>query len=220
MIIIVIGGIGSGKSVSIIKELVDRKEKSFVNFSCFKLKHTKRLKRGMLFTKNEQKKDIVNFDFWKNEINSGGFDIYLDEFHNVMNSRRSMSKQNVLMSNWLSQIRKIMGNSEKHNLYVISQKPRRIDVNSRELAHIVIYCRKLIHPFSIPTIVRENGRIRKRNLPVVEIFKYYFRSLEELDHWKMTGKKCMIKTTHFIANSYYKYYDSYELIDFGNEEYL
>ena len=223
MIIILVGGIGSGKTLSVVKEIVSRKQKTFTNFDLYGMPY-ERLKYEHIFKQEvDGKKKIMklNFDFWKKQTEKGGFDIYLDEFHNIMNSRRAMSKRNVILSDFLSQIRKVLGQSEVNNLYLITQKIKRIDVNSRDLAHWVIECDK--HQFNdvlIPTKVIEDGKEVIKRLPMTVIYKRMFSSPESYNAFNEFGSNTCLSTTRFIANWYYKYFNSYELIDFGSEDYI
>lgn len=223
MICLLIGGIGEGKTLSAVKEIVSRKQKTFTNFELHNIKH-ERLRYEHLFTKEQQgKKEVMklNFDFWNKQNKIGGFDIYLDEFHNLMGSRRSMSKKNVLMSDWLSQIRKILGQSELNNLYLVTQKLRRIDVNSRDLAHLAIKCEKQqFMDVKIPTEVYEDGKIVVKRLPLTVIYKYYFPDADALNAYDFYGINTCIGKTRFIANGFYKYFSSFALVDFGTEEYV
>jgi hypothetical protein len=220
MIIIITGGIGSGKTLTAVKEILSRKNEVFTNFKLKNIKYT-RLKQNHLFHKKKGKHKL-NFDFWRSQTKKRNFDIYLDEFHNLMGSRRSMSKKNVLLSDWLSQIRKILGESEKNNLYLITQKLRRIDVNSRDLAHMAIKCEKqLIEEVPIPTeVINNKGKIETKQLPLCLIYLHYFEDSDALNAYENYGVNTCQYTIRFIANWFYKYYDSYELIDFGSEEYL
>ncbi len=223
MIIIIVGGIGEGKTLTAVHSLIHRRQNCFTNFDLYKVKHD-RLKYEHLFSieeENGKKKMKLNFDFWKAQTKKGGFDVYLDEFHNVMNSRRSMSKKNVLLSDWLSQIRKILGQTEKNNLYLITQKLRRIDINSRDLAHLAILCQKQVFiNVKIPTLVVENGKLVKKRLPLTMIYKKYFNSADALSNYVDFGINTCRRTTRFMANDYFKFFNSYELIDFGSEEYI
>lgn len=227
-IIIIAGGIGSGKSLTAVKEIVTRDTISYSNFGLYGV-DVKRLKYSHLFRDVKvdignmkfKIKRIINYDYWNGVIKEyKGFDIVLDEFHNLMSSRRAMSKRNVLLSDWLSQIRKILGASEQNNLYLVTQKIRRIDINSRDLAHCFIVCRKQEFREKIPTKVRESGRLSTRMLPIVVIIKYWFGSEKAVNDFEDFGRKTYYNITKFVANHYYRYYDSYELIDFGSEDYI
>lgn len=225
MIILLVGGIGSGKSLSAIKEMVTRRQTTYTNFQVYNYP-VQRLKRSDLFVMEEGKdkekpKMKLNFQYWQEQTKKGGFDIYLDEFHNLMSARRSMSKKNVLFSDWLSQIRKILGATETNNLYLITQKLRRIDVNSRDLAHYCILCRKQqFKDVLLPTPVMEEGKLVTKKLPLTIIYKYHFNSPEMLQTFEDFGMKTYLYISRFIANPYFRHYNSYELIDFGSEEYI
>ena len=221
MIILLTGGIGSGKTLTAVKEIIKRKNKVFTNFDLYGYPYT-RLKHEHLFQTDKKTKKIkLNFDFWNKETKKGRFDIFLDEFHNTMGSRRAMSKKNVLMSDWLSQIRKILGASEKNHLYLITQKLRRIDVNSRDLAHLAVRCEKETYEdVKIPTEVRYKGKLITKRMPMVMITEYFFQDADALSRSEEHGIRSKIGCRRFIANLYYKYYDSYELIDFGSQDYV
>jgi len=204
MIIIIVGGIGSGKSLTMVKELVSNSKEThaFTNFSTKKIKNVERIRMDMILNyemdkKGQQRPVSINYDYWKTlRKENKRFSIYLDEVHNILNSRASMSKNNQLITTWLAQIRKVFGDSEKDHLYLITQKIMRIDVALRDLAHIIIECNKFI----------KNKK--------VYIIQDYYNSLEAYFSNHKMGSKA------FLGNKYFGYYDSYELIDFGNSVYL
>jgi len=107
-----------------------------------------------------------------------------------------MSKNNILLSMWLAQIRKVLSQSENSHLYLITQKIGRIDVALRDLAHWIIDCQKVMH----------EGK-------VVIIRRYY----QGIEAWE---RQMVSKTTYFVGNKYFEYYDSYELVNFGESAYL
>jgi len=232
MIIIIVGSIGSGKSLTCVKEIVDRQFLTYTNFDMNKYDKQQRLKTEHLFsteTTTSEKGKVtqkigLNYDYWKGLVSEKRrFDIALDEFHNVMNSRRAMSKRNIIMSDWLAQIRKILGSSEVNNLYIITQKLRRVDVNVRDLAHQCILCQKVEYPdLKIPTLVCDDkGRLVKKQLPYTMIYKHYFRDADSLTLYENFGVMSgHMGTTRFFANPYYRYYNSYALVDFGSDEYI
>ena len=201
------GGIGSGKTISVIKELVERSaySQAYVNFKTKKIPGCHRIKMDMIITKETEEGSRgkltttkkVNWQFW-NELKKKNqrFSIYLDEVHNILNSRMSMSKNNVLMGMWIAQIRKVFGGTESDHLYIISQKLRRIDVNLRDLAHWVIECNKVM--------------IGDK----VIIIRTYYQGADAYEMGVQYSK------TYFTANPFFKYYDSYELVDFGSDVYL
>lgn len=233
MIKLFIGGVGSGKSVSVIKEILDRNKKCFVNFStkvkgCSRLEIDQIIKEEIVgYKKNgdEITKKVVNWGYWNDLLEKGKeFDIYIDEAHNIMHSRRSMSSWNTLFTMWLSQIRKILGSSETSNLYLITQRVGGLDVSARDLCHEIIYMYKYEIPLNAWTHVldRKNHKIKK-SLPVIKIVKHVFSGdycIQNFMAFIMTGNKTYNYRSCFIANPYYQFYNSYELLNFGNGVYV
>ena len=203
MIIAIIGGIGSGKTLTAIHNIVDKKGFCYTNFNLKGYSDYHRLKfedivRYDTDEKGNKHPSGVNWNFWNKARKAHrSFNIYLDEVQNVVNSRTSMSNVNKLMSQWLSQIRKLYNDSPDSNLYIISQKIRRIDVNFRELAQLFIKCSK--------AIVKGKTYI---------INDYYLDC--SADH--MLERR--IGRTFFIADPYFKRYSTKEIIDFGDSDYI
>lgn len=218
MIKLIIGGIGSGKTLSAVKEIVDNNKPCFVNFE---VNHPKaiRLKEEHIIKKveidqgcykdgREKPKKYnyeVNWDFWNDYINThGSFDIYIDEAHNVLHSRRSVTKWNVLFTMWLSQIRKILTSLEGNHLYLISQRITGIDVVARELAGEIIYvsCQKFDNE--------------------VWIFKTYFTGQFCMESFAafFGGSKSYSYRSYFYGCPYFKYYNTHSIVNFGEKVYI
>ncbi len=124
------------------------------------------------------------------------------------------------MSMWISQIRKILGDSEKTHVVLLSQKIARIDVAFRDLAHKIIVCQKMETGKYIKTRVIQNNKSIIKRLPVIYIMQYHFTGqncINDLELFNM-GHKTYSYKTMYLANPFFKYYDSYEL--FGETEYL
>lgn len=199
MIIILLGGIGSGKSLSVVKEIVDKKQYALTNFNLKNISNFHRIKVSDILVRIENDKGKVDFkvnwDFWeKIRKKNKNYSIYLDEIHNIIHARRSMSKVNILMSKWVSQIRKILSDTPNNHLYLISQTLRKIDVDFRDLAQIFIWCRK----FEI------NGN--------VYIKQYWYNGIESY----LMNKRSAVKV--FKGNGYFKYYKTGEMITFSDAE--
>ena len=138
-----------------------------------------------------------------------------------------MQKKNILLSKWLSQIRKILGNTEKHHLFLISQRLGRIDLSFRDLLDTIIYNVKVQGKKRIRTEVVENGKHRYKNIPVTFIIQYIFTGENCVfkynffrDNPRMARNMKMYRKSVFLANPYFKYYDSYEIVRFGETVYL
>ena len=229
MIVIISGGIGSGKSLTAVRYAARKSLKNEViaNFTLKKVKYTK-LKYGDVIevTKDEKGRDVkkVNWDYWKQHKNS---DVLLDEAHGIkgLSSRSSMSKSNQLFSEWFAQVRKIFGNTgdqnyiktmqklnnnafqkyfdafmdKSNNFLVVTQKPRKIEINLRELSHIFINCEKI--------------KVNDENLIINNCF-FGSGTYDAIEAAEMGQKP---KRFIFRAEPYYKMYDSYELINFDAE---
>lgn len=155
MIRIFLGNIGSGKTISYVREMMMNldKKKTYTN-----IRPTKKSSKIVTITadmiiKKEHVRDIkkrdgsiepqyeisLNKDFWtkiKEPINVG-----LDEVHNMMNARRFMSRQNDIMMNWMAMVRRVLENGEGEGgeLTLITQLPNRIDKIARDMATHVRY---------------------------------------------------------------------------------
>lgn len=194
MIIIYIGGIGSGKTLSAVREIAISKNKAYTNFKLNNNIGYHRLKLSDIAIYDEKIKNFnINWDFWE-KARKENFSIYLDEVHNIISSRRSMSKMNICLSKWVSQIRKILSDSPHNHLYLISQSMRKIDIDFRELAQIIVLCRKY-------TV---KGK--------TYIVQTYYNGI---DNYENNKKSLMVR---FCANSFFKYYNTNELVSFGDSE--
>ena len=231
MIAVMSGGVGSGKTLSAVHyaSLSDNVMTNFglkghPNYTRLKMDHlieeTSELPPGC---RKEQVTRKVNWAFWNLNREC---DVFLDEIHNIMNSRTSMSKQNILLSEWMSQIRKIWGSTgdvnmlrflqrmpnnlfnkafplviaQSRNLWFITQKARKLDVNAKDLAHLYIQCEKL--EIDDKVIIMNNVWIGDDNHDAIEMYEI-----------GMKPKRCM-----FLGNKYFDKYDSYEII--GADGYL
>ena len=128
------------------------------------------------------------------------------------------------MTLFLAQIRKILGTNEQNDLILSSQRVENIDVVARDLCQELIVCSKIALPNRrIATITRENGRKIIKDLPAVFIMQHIFKGaycVQNYVSWRDFGEKTYHARTGFFANPYFKYYDSYALIDFGQRAYL
>jgi len=228
----IIGGVGSGKSISATKKIIDSTFHCMVNFN-IKYPNVTRIRKDHVIMEEvidtlksgkEVKQKKINWDFWNKQLKEKGeYHIFLDECHNLFHSRQAMTKWNTLGSMWISQIRKILGNSERTHIFLISQRIARIDIAFRDLMHGIIYCRKYIDNNNLmKTMVYENGKRRIKMMPIIWIFQYYFIGddcVDRADNYIFTGMKGLYNyRTGFIANPYFQFYDSYEI--FGETGYL
>lgn len=231
MIFGIVGGVGTGKTVSAVKTMIDSPKYCFCNFDV-KSKNVTRIKKDHIMTEEQtgetpRGKPImqksINWKFWNRQLKKKGeYHILLDEVHNLFHSRQSMAKWNVLGTMWFSQIRKVLGNSETTHIYLISQKISRIDVAFRDLIHGIILCEKFVDSRAmIKTKVLENGKLVVKKLPIVWILRYYFMGndcISMAEAYERYGDRTYTYRTGFIANPYFQHYDSYEIM--GETAYL
>lgn len=220
MNIIFVGGIGSDKTVSMIKEIVDRKNRCYTNFKLHNVKNYKQLEvRDLVkirkIKKKEKLKYNVNFEFWNKQLKKKErFDVYIDELHNIANSRTGSKRLNIALNLWIAQIRKILQGNEDNNLYSTTQRPMSVDCGWRDLTHFWIHCEKVTLPITMKTEVY-NGKFLDLNINVAK--RRWFTNLKDCMDYITLGIDRSVKKDRFIANKYYKYYNTYELITFGDK---
>lgn len=234
MIIAVIGEVGSGKSVTATKKILESPLPAFVNYNVVsKRKDIFRLKKDDIVLKTEsgQKKTgekkydmSVNWSFWNTALDDyGNYNLCLDEVHNLVHSRRSMDKFNVFASIWISQIRKILGESETSNIYLITQKLQRLDSTFRDLLNQIIYCEKIVdNSIRIKTKCYSKGNLIIKNLPAIYIKNTYFTGsdcdINFNDYFVFGRSQKGVHSSMYLANPFFRFYNSYEL--FGESSYL
>lgn len=223
----VLGGIGSGKTLYTVKKIITTPHQVYGNMTLTAPNyHRIRTSEVLQYDQDEKGKISVapNWEYWKAQIKKHkGFHIYLDEVHNLMNARRSMSKQNVALMAWVSQIRKVTGDSEIHDLIVISQELERMDITIRDLLNEIIYCEKITLPQHTPTLAYKRGKIQLLDLPKTYIMQTVFtgtRCVPQYWSWRLGGARTYTSRRAFYANPMFKYYNSYEIVEFGESEYI
>jgi len=161
MIRIFLGNVGSGKSISCIREMVQNDDEIYFSNIITKSKGDKKLPNNIVIDRDKLiKKEVVktmktgeviyklkfNVEKWQEyKKKYGKFNVVLDEFHTLMSSRDFSTKQNKVMGDFLALIRKICNDSTGDStLTLISQLDNRIDVNARNMAteiryHVCLY---------------------------------------------------------------------------------
>lgn len=154
---IYLGNVGSGKTASCVREMYLNKEfrATYSNIKS-NIKGMRVIspemiaKRELIDTKKKRDgttepvyKLSMNTEFWKEEIkkHKHGINVIIDEAHSVLNARRAMSKANIIISDWLALIRRVLGSSDAGHgdLILISQLPRRLDPIARDMATQIRY---------------------------------------------------------------------------------
>lgn len=170
------------------------------------------LKPEMIFTKKiipppagskarAREELLLNIDYWKNAEKP--LNIIFDEAQTIMNSRRAMSDKSVKIMDFISLLRRVLGNvgSEYGDLTIISQLSRRLDIIVREQTNRIYYficlykkrCRKCGFSW------QENSEMPEQlsECPMCSHYKIekynhildirMFASVDDFDLWKHEG---------------------------------
>lgn len=239
MIRISIGNLGSGKTASEVREIMLRKRDVYSNIITKKIKWSHPINSSMIIERAEigikktkhgnepVYKLKLNIDYWKNIPKP--LDVVLDEAHAVINSRRAMSKQNIIVTDWIALLRRILGsNNQTGDLVLITQLPYRIDNIARDMAnqirhHICHFHTECMHChaawqensempetiFSCPHCGWYN--IRRTN-HIIEIRK--FSSFGKYEMWREWGNKSWYD--HYTINDIEKYFPLYDTLQWDN----
>ena len=218
MIRLILGLPDSGKTLTAVKFIKECNTPVYTNLDV-KLPNAIRLKWDHIIKDNK-----INWEFWRTQIKKhGNFSLVIDEIHNVMHARRSQSKSNVHLSIFFAQIRKVCGDHEKSHFIAISQELERIDISVRDIASEIVVCEKAQYNNLVPTTVLQENKTVTRLVPTNIIRLTWFnggRVLQRYNDWRDMGSKTFNYRTVYAGNDLIKHYDSYTLIDFGNESYI
>lgn len=216
MIYILIGGVGSGKSISMCREISMRKNICFANFRV-KYKNWRFIdEKDMIVPEHSKTGKIsgyeVNWSFFDDaKAKYGKYDIFLDEMHDIFSSRRSVSNRNIAISRWLSQIRKLLGNTKNNHLYTATQTLKKVDVNIRDLCHFVVEHSGIEIPMSKLKGKKEYNPKWKTALIIKRTTYGSGKSNDGVDSY-LTNSNVIAKDW-FIGNQYFNKYDSFEIIN-------
>ena len=149
MIRIILGNVGSGKTASTVRWMKTRKDRTIVtniNVRGKDFKHVVKMTPEMIIAKEVddkgKEKIKLNVEFWKAFVKKHKkVIVVIDEAHTFFNPRRSMSKINVIMTDFLALLRRVLGaDSSGGELVLITQLSRRLDVVAKEMSTYVQFC--------------------------------------------------------------------------------
>ena len=233
MIRISIGGVGSGKTLTEVKTILEHplKRLTYTNIKIPNCKHTVLFKPEMILKrikKNNKDSFTFNKEFWvniKEPIN-----VVIDEAHSFYESRRSMSVSNLVMNQFVASIRRILGTSAhtKGELVLITQLPERLDKYARELARQIRLhiCTWKVTCISCNAQLIDNSqnaepheicpRCRSTHIKLSDynITMLKFKSFDDYLKYKEYGKKTYYRKAFLLhAEQYFKHYDSLQWDD-------
>lgn len=248
MIRIFLGNVGSGKTACCVRYMMlnPTNRPTFSNIITRKIKNNVVLNSKMLVTKTvtesvsgrgKPKVELkLNVDYWKQVHNEHkAINVILDEAHTLFNSRRAMSKLNIIMNDWLALLRRVLGTTDSGGgeLILISQIDTSIDKRARDMAtqvryHVCHYqkrCKKCEYTWKENNETPEQKwqcpkcqhfQIKKEN-HVIEV--WHFANMSKYEGWKMG-----FPTYHrhyFVPDieTYFPYYDTLQWENLISETY-
>jgi len=242
MIRIFLGNVGSGKTVAAVREMYinDSERLTYSNIKT-KLKNQINISPDMIIKKtvtkyvtrkNGEKEPVyeykLNSDYWKNIKEP--INICIDEAHSILNSRRSFSKINVIVTDFLALARRILGHSDSGygDFTLISQLPNRLDVICRDMAtqiryHICHYqkrCKKCGTTWTENSEMPESLYRCPRCLNLrLKIFGHaleiwHFSDMNKFNCWKDFGQKTFYK--HYLVRDIATFFPLYNTLEWDN----
>ncbi len=243
MIRIILGNLGSGKTAFAVRQMAinlnNRKTYSNIQTS---LKNQIDISPDMIIKKEivDYKKNkktgekepiykfALNMEYWK-KIKEP-INVTLDEAHTILNARRAMSKTNIIVSDWLSLLRRVLGSTDAGfgELTFISQLANRIDVIARDMATNIIYtiCHYLKSCEICETTWQENSEMPEGYLicPVCSSGKiqkhthrlevWHFPNIQKFQMWFNYGEKTFYK--RYYVNDIEDYFGFYDTLQWDN----
>lgn len=171
MIIVYVGGMGSGKTLSAVREAYQYHLKGLKVLSNMKLSFPHQFITS---------KDIIEFAKQKQGLYNCV--VVLDEMHIFLDSRRSVSKKNLISSYFITQTRK-----QKVKLIGTTQHRHQLDKRVRDNTDAFIDCEKVEIPYTF------DGE------DILIVYNYInTRNRNSMDR--------------FIGNKYFNLYDTEEII--------
>jgi len=240
---IILGNVGSGKTALAVREMFINKfhRKTYTNIITT-LKNNEIITPKMIIKqeitdyktnrKTGEKEPIykssLNVDYWKNITEP--INVILDEAHAILNARRSMSKINIIITDWLALIRRVLGQTESGygGLVLISQLANRIDIIARDMATNILYC--IMHflktcnscgtswmensemPEGFPLCPSCNSHMIDKHSHSVEV--WHFASMQLFGLWKDMNQNTFFK--HYFVRDIENYFHLYDTLQWDN----
>ena len=170
----------------------------------------------------------LNADYWKSIKEP--ISVVLDEAHQIMNSRRAMSKKNIIIMDWIALLRRVLGGADRGygELVLITQLPRRIDPIARDMASQVRYhrchyqktCKNCMNTWQEQNDDPEpNWRCMRcggfdiiKHNHIIEV--WHFASMQMYDAWQFFGMDTFHR--HYFVNDIEKVFPMYDTLQWDN----
>lgn len=241
MIRISLGNPGSGKTAMEVWEMYhNRSQRKIYSNINTKLKTQVNINPKMIVKKEiikvKQKtgepvyKFSLNKEFWQ-DIKEP-ISVVLDEAHSIINARKSMSSVNIVVTDWLALIRRVLGQADSGygELVLITQLPNRIDIIARDMAtqiryHVCHYVKTCLNkrcgcswaetselPEPLWVCPRCGHYKVKKHSHSVEV--WHFPNMSAYTGWKEFGMSTFYK--HYVVNDIEKIFPYYNTLQWDN----
>jgi len=173
-------------------------------------------------------KHTLNIDFWK-KIKEP-INVVLDEAHSIINSRRAMSKINIIITDWISLIRRVLGQTEAGygELVFITQLPKRIDIIARDMCTNLVYtvCHYVKSCKKCRTSWQENSEMPEalwvcpkcQNYNILKhshtLEVWHFPNMSSYEIWNDFAQKTFYK--HYYITDIENYFKLYNTLQWDN----
>ena len=238
MIRLSLGNVGSGKTLMEVREMMidPSKKLTFTNIQT-KIPHAKLISPQMIVKKvplvsgrdGKMKYDLkLNVEYWK--AIKEPINVVIDEAHIILNPRRSMSKVNVVTTDWLAMIRRVLGQAEsgEGNLVLITQLWNRLDVVARDMAtqiryHICKYMKRCkdcqaqwYENSEFPEPAQHCPRCLSPHIIKFnhEVEVFHFANIDDFMEWKISG--IMNFYRHYCVSGLEQYFNMYNTLQWEN----
>lgn len=236
MIRIFLGKLGSGKTISAVRELAlnESDRRTYTNIMTKKIKGVKKIKPNYIIKKfyPKEKKGKPDYDlnvsYWNKQKKP--LNILWDEIHLTAPSRASATKINLVLSRFIAMARRITGFDKRGygQFTFIAQKERTIDINVRELASEIIYhvshwvqrcedcgCKVMVN--SEMQVINKCPTCRSWKIVRQELFieVIKFNEWDKFYKWslKLKGKYYFERYIINDIEKYFKFYDTLQMSD-------
>ena len=159
-------------------------------------------------------KSTLNIDYWK-QIKEP-INVVLDEAHSIINARRAMSKINLIITDWLALIRRVLGAAEAGygELVFISQLANRLDIIARDMATNIIYT--VCHYYKLckkcGLTWKENSEMPEGWLECPKCKSYNIKKFNHiLEVWHFPNISYYNMWKDFNQKTFYKHYYLYDI---------
>lgn len=241
MIRIILGNVGSGKTALIVREmLVNNNKNYYSNIITRQIKNNTVIEKSNIIKEEvirikkngePELKQVLNKEFWYNLNRDKSLNIVLDEAHTLINPRKSMSKINLIMGDFMALLRRVVG-SNTHDygeLVLITQLERRLDVIAREMATVVQYvlghyerhckkCGKLLvenneTPNKLFNCPKCNKPTEKKNF-IIEVFS--FENIDKFHTWEVSRRRRKTYYNRYFVTDIEETFKHYNTLQWEN----